>query len=266
VNSVLSFYRLLIARRELVTELIQRELRDRHEGQILGVLWAYGHPLLLMLLYTVLFAYVFPSRYGAGGGLQDYSGNVLAGIVSWLVFQASLMRSPTIFVGYASLVKQIVFPIEILPVVATIATFMAYVAGLVVAIIYSFWHGNLNWLVLTLPLLLASQVVGMIGVAFLLATGGVVVRDLREIVALFCTVNLFAMPVLYNPSTVPAWLEKIFLLNPFSYMVWCWQDILYYGHIEHPVAWIVFPLGSGLVFLMGWSAFGRVKYFFGDAL
>lgn len=266
MGSISTFFLLLSARRELVVELIRRELRDRHEGQILGALWAFGHPLLLMLLYTVLFAYVFPARYGSGSGLEDHSANVLAGIVPWLVFQTALVRAPTIFVGYASLVKQIVFPIEILPVVATVATFMSYIAGLGVAIGYSAWHGNLTWLVLALPLLLVCQVAGMIGVAFVLATGGVVVRDLREIVALFCTVNLFAIPVLYDPTNVPNWLQSIFLLNPFSYMVWCWQDVLYHGHVAHPIAWIVFPLGSGMVFLFGLSVFGRVRYFFGDAL
>jgi lipopolysaccharide transport system permease protein len=264
--STSSLFRLLCARRELIVELIRRELRDRHEGQVLGVVWAYGHPLLLMLLYTALFAHVFPARYGAGPGLQDYSASVLAGVVSWLAFQAALVRAPTIFVGYASLVKQIVFPIEVLPIVATVATFISYASGLAVAIGYSAWHGNLTWIVLAVPVLLICQVAGMIGAAFLLATGGVVVRDLKEIVGLFCTVNLFAIPVLYNPSNIPVWLERVFLFNPFSYMVWCWQDVLYYGRIEHPIAWVVFPLGCGIVFWVSWRFFRSVRHFFGDSL
>lgn len=264
--SISSFFRLLIARRELVGELIRRELRDRHEGQVLGVLWAYGHPLLLMLLYTVLFSYVFPARYGAEGGIKDYSVNVFAGIVSWLAFQAAIVRAPTIFVGYASLVKQIVFPIEVLPVVATVATFMSYVAGLAFAVGYAAWHGNLTWFVFALPVLVFCQIAAMVGTAFILSAGGVIVRDLREIVGLFCTINLFALPILYNPATVPAWLERIFLINPFSYMVWCWQDLLYHGRIEHVSAWIIFPAGSLIIFLLGWSIFGRARHFFGDAL
>lgn len=264
--SIPSIFRLLITRRELVGELIRRELRDRHEGQVLGVLWAYGHPLLLMLLYTVLFSYVFPARYGAEGGIKDYSVNVFAGIVSWLAFQAAIVRAPTIFVGYASLVKQIVFPIEVLPVVATVATFMSYVAGLAFAVGYAAWHGNLTWFVFALPVLALCQIAAMVGIAFILSAGGVIVRDLREIVGLFCTINLFALPILYNPATVPGWMERIFLLNPFSYMVWCWQDILYYGRIEHMTAWIVFPAGSIIIFVLGWSIFGRARHFFGDAL
>jgi lipopolysaccharide transport system permease protein len=264
--STSSFFRLLIARRELVGELIRRELRDRHEGQILGVLWAYGHPLLLMMLYTVLFSYVFPARYGAGDGVQDYSVNVFAGIVSWLAFQAAIVRAPSIFVGYASLVKQIVFPIEVLPVVATVATFMSFVAGFAFAVAYAAWHGSLTWFALALPVLVACQISAMVGTAFILSAGGVLVRDLKEIVGLFCTINLFALPILYNPTTVPAWLEMIFLLNPFSYMVWCWQDLLYHGHIEHVSAWIVFPAGSIIMFMFGWKVFGRARYFFGDSL
>jgi len=256
----------LYARRELIGELARRELRDRHTGQLLGVLWAYGHPLLLMLLYTFLFAYVFPARAGIGSGIRDYSVNVFAGIVPWLAFQDILARSPSILVGHANLVKQIVFPTEVLPVKTALASALPFSVGLAFAVGYAAWHGTLSWFVLALPLVVAFQLVAMVGVAFLLAAGGVFFRDLRDLVTVFCAVNLFAQPILYNPFATPRWLELVFLANPFSYLVWCWQDVLFHGAPMHPVAWVVFPLGSLGVLALGWMVFERTRHSFGDAL
>ena len=126
MKPIFSPVKILYSRRELINELVRRELRDRHVGQVLGVLWAYGHPLVLMLIYTFLFAYVFPARFGSAGKMQDYSVNVFAGIVPWLAFQDLLARAPSILVGNANLVKQIVFPMEVQPLLAPCLTLLVY--------------------------------------------------------------------------------------------------------------------------------------------
>lgn len=256
----------LVRHRELIGELVSRELRDRHAGQVLGVIWAYGHPVILMAIYTFLFAYVFPARYGTGAAVNDYSVNVLAGIVSWLAFQDLLARAPSILVGQSNLVKQIVFPTEVLPVKTAIASALSYAAGLLFAVGYAAWHGTLSWLTLTLPLIVLCQVAAMIGAAFILSAIGVFLRDLRDIVSVFCSVNLFAQPILYNPYATPDWLHWVFLANPFSYLVWCWQDAVYHGQIVHPLAWIFLPVGSILTLVLGWLVFERTRHAFGDAL
>lgn len=266
MNALALPFRTLGARRELIRELVGRELRDRHAGQMLGVLWAYGHPLILMLIYTVLFAYVFPARFGAGAAISDYSVNILAGILSWLSFQDLLGRAPSVMLGHASLVKQIVFPTEVLPVKAAIASVLPYSIGLAFVILYAAWQGRLSWLTLLLPIVIACQLVAMIGTAFLLAALGVFFRDLRDVVTVFCTVNLFAQPILYNPFSIPGFLHWVFRFNPFSYLVWCWQDALFFGRFEHPAAWAALPLGSAVVFLLGGLVFARLRHQFGDAL
>jgi len=145
MNSISTPIRVLYARRELIGALVCRELRDRHTGQILGVLWAYGHPLLLMLIYTVLFAYVFPARFDSNGIMQDYSVNVFAGIVPWLAFQDLLARSPSTLVAHANLARQIVFPTEVLPVKTALASALPYSVGLLFAVGYAGWHGTLSF-------------------------------------------------------------------------------------------------------------------------
>lgn len=263
---MINFFRMLRIRRELILELVLRELRDRHAGQSLGRIWAYGHPLLLMILYTFLFAYVFPTRFGSDSGFQDFSLNVLAGILPWLAFQDLLARSPSVLVGHANLVKQIVFPIEVLPVKTAVASALPFVLGLLFTIGYAGWQGRLTWLVLALPLIIACQLAAMTGAALLLSAVGVFFRDIRELVQVFCTVNLFAQPILFNPFSTPEFLRTIFLFNPFSYLIWCWQDALFHGAPINPTAWLVLPFGSFGLLLLGWRAFKRMSHAFGDAL
>lgn len=266
MSPIMSPIKMLYVRRELIGELVHRELRDRHSGQMLGVLWAYGHPLLLMMIYTALFAYVFPARFTSNGSVLDFSVNVFAGLVPWLAFQDLLSRSPSILVGHSNLVKQIVFPTEVLPVKTAFASVLPYSVGLLFAVGYAGWHGTLSWLSLTLPLLVLCLIAAMVGVAFLLSAMGVFLRDLREIITVFCSVNLFAQPILYNPFSTPNWLNWVFAINPFSYVTWCWQDALYRGSIVHTSAWIIFPLGSFFILAIGWITFERTRHSFGDAL
>jgi lipopolysaccharide transport system permease protein len=266
VTSVAVSLRVLGARRELIGALVARELRDRHAGQMLGVLWAYGHPLILMLIYMVLFAYVFPARFGSGAAMTDYSVNVFAGILSWLSFQDVLSRAPSVMLGHAALVKQIVFPTEVLPVKAALAGAVPYSVALVFVIGFAALQGTLTWFAALLPLVILCQLAAMIGVTFMLSALGVFLRDLRDIIGVFCTINLFAQPILYNPLAVPHALNWVFVLNPFSYLVWCWQDALFYGGLRHPAAWIVLPIGSAAVLALGWQIFERLRYQFGDAL
>lgn len=266
VTASKNLWSVFFSKKELINELVRRELKDRHAGQMLGTLWAFGHPLILMLVYTGLFAYVFPARFGTADFMQDYSTCVFAGIVPWLAFQDLLSRSPSILVSHASLVKQIVFPTEVLPIKTSIASGVPYLIGLVFALCYAAWHGRLSFFALTIFPLLICQFAAMAGVAFLLSASGVFFRDLRDVIQVFCTLNLFAQPILYNPFSTPAWFKIVFFLNPFSYLTWCWQDALFFGYAAHWYAWIVFTLGSFMILILGWMAFQRVRHLFGDAL
>lgn len=262
----IAVFKMLLDRRELIYELVVRELRDRHTGQLIGTIWAFGHPLLLMAMYVVLFAYVFPARFGEGVDFQDYSVSIIAGIVSWLAFQDILARAPTVMISHSNLVKQIVFPMEVLPVKTAIASALPYVVAIIFSIGYAAWHDTLTLFSLMLPIVMIFQMLAMIGVAFILSAIGVFLRDLKDLVQVFNTVNLFIQPILYNPFNTPETLEFILKLNPFSYIVWCWQDVLFHGEPLHMIAWIIFPLGSIALLFIGWGLFHRVSSAFGDAL
>lgn len=260
--------RLLTKHRELTWEMTRRDLADRYAGHALGFAWAVGHPLIMILAYIFIFAVVFQVKIGGTPDMpRDYAVYLLSGLVPWLACQESLVRGTGSILSHANLVKQVVFPIEILPVKAVLSSLPGQLIGLLILAIYSLVvEGTLPVTLALVPLLMIVQVMGVIGLCYVLAPMGAYFRDLRDIVQFGCTISLFLMPVVYLSSQVPALFRPILYLNPFSYMVWCYQDALYYGRLEHPWAWVVFVGGSLAAFVLGFRIFSHMKHLLGNVL
>ncbi len=259
---------LLTRHRQLTWEMTRREVSDRYAGQVLGTLWAVGHPLALMAIYVFVFGYVFRMKIGGTLDLPlDYTIYLLAGLVPWMAFQESMSKGATAIVGNANLVKQVVFPIEVLPVKGVIASFSTQlVATALLAVYVLASHGRLPWTWLLLPALFFFQALAMIGVAYILAAVGTYLRDVKDFVQVFCIAGMYLMPVVYLPKMVPGVFRPLLNLNPFSYMVWCYQDACYFGRFEHPWAWPVFLVGSLGMFYLGYRVFRKLKVCFGSVL
>jgi lipopolysaccharide transport system permease protein len=263
---------LLTRYRQLTWEMTKREVSERYAGQVLGTLWAVGHPVLLMALYVFIFAYVFPTRLGLDDDLpRTYVLYILAGLIPWITFADSINKSTVAIIGNSSLVKQVAFPLEVLPVKVVLAASVTQLVATPILLIYALALDprGLPWSALAWPLLFGLQLLAMIGIAYLLASLTVFVRDLREIAQVFTTAGLFLAPILF----LPVWLETawkpllwMLYLNPFSHLVWCYQDILYFGRIEHPISWTLFIPFSLAMFYGGYRIFRKLKVVFGDML
>ncbi len=259
---------LLTRHRRLSLEMARREISERYSGQVLGVFWAIGHPLALMAIYIFIFGFVFKARLGGTMEMPlNYTTYLLAGLIPWLAFQESMAKAGTVIVSNANLVKQVVFPIEVLPIKGVLATLLTQTIFLTLLAAYTlFTHHGLLWTYLLLPVVFLLQAMAMAGVSFILAAGGAYVRDVKDFVQIFGSVALFIQPILYMPQAIPAAVRPILYLNPLSYMVWCWQDVLYFGRFAHPWAWPVFAAGSLFVFVLGFRVFRRLKSYFGNVL
>lgn len=267
-NSATEVIATLSRHRELTLQMARREIGDRYVGQILGSFWAIAHPLLVMAVYLFMFAYVFKVRVGGTREMPlDYSVYLLSGVVPWLAVAEVLNKGPVTVTGNASLVKQVVFPIEILPTKTVLAAAVPHLTGLVVLTGYVLYtQHSLPWTYALLPLVIAVHLVLMIGLSFFLGSLGVFVRDLKDILQVLTLVGVYLMPVLYLPAMVPSVFRPLLYLNPFSYLIWCYQDACYYGRIEHPVAWLITPVMAAVAFSAGARLFGRLKPMFGNAL
>ena len=90
--------------------------------------------------------------------------------------------------------------------------------------------------------------------------------DVPEIVRIFLTINIYLMPIMYLPEMVPGPLRLLLAINPFSSLIWCYQDVLYYGHIEHPLAWLGLAAVSGCALAAGSYVFVRLRHHFSSVL
>jgi lipopolysaccharide transport system permease protein len=259
---------LLKRHRQLTWDMTRRELTERYAGQILGVLWAIVHPGIQIAVYVFIFAYVFGVKMGGTSDLpRDYTTYLLAGLIPWLMCADAMAKGSVVLVSNANLVKQVVFPLEVLPVKSVLATAFTQVVSSAFLLIYSaIVNGGLPWTCILLPILMTLQVLFLVGLCSILAAIGAGFRDLRELIQVLTVIGIYLMPIVYLPSMVPLLIQRALYANPFSYLIWCYQDALYFGRFQHPVAWIVFFLTSLLTFALGYRAFRKLKPMFGNVL
>lgn len=245
--------------RAIIGELARRDLVEQHAGQIAGPIWLFIHPLMLFIVYAFFFTLVFRVRIGLGGP-TDYVLYLLSGLAPWLLTQDVLVKSSQIMLANASIVKKVQFPIEALVAKSVLTSMIVQGFLLLLACAYAtFVRGGipLSFLLL-LPLLILHSCL-LWGFALMLGAVTPYFRDISEMLRAFVTINIYLMPVMYPPNLVPAPLRPILAFNPFSYVVWCYQDVLYFNRVEHPWAWAGLLLTSLISLVLGSYVFTRLK-------
>jgi lipopolysaccharide transport system permease protein len=260
---------LLLTRfRQLTWELTKRELAERYAGQMAGWVWAVAHPIVLMSVYVFIVTFVFRVRIGGTAALPlDYATYLLTGLIPWIAMQEAIARGTVSITGNARLVKQVVFPVEILPVKVVLSTLPAQIVSHVALVGYLAVTGQpIPSTIALVPVLIGLQTVLMIGLCYALAVAQVFVRDIKDLVIVFTMIGAYLAPVFYLPEMVPELFRPFLYLNPFSFVIWSYQDAGYFGRFEHPYAVPVFAAMSATAFYLGYRVFRFGKVFFGDAL
>jgi lipopolysaccharide transport system permease protein len=259
---------LLSARRRLTYELARREVSAEHNAKRLGIFWGLFQPLFLLAVYAFIYGVVFRVRIGDTYELpRNYTVYLLSGLVPWFAFQLSMTKATTVIIANAALVKQVVFDLFVLPVATALAACLSLVIGLCFVVVYTFAvYQTVPATYLLVPLLVIVQFIAMAGFAYVLSSLGTFIQDVRDLVQLAAIVLIFLMPIVYLPNAVPAAFNPLLWLNPFTYMVYCYQDALYYGRFQHPYSWLAFPLWSTFIFVAGYRLFRRVRPYFGNVL
>ncbi len=248
--------------------MARRELSDRHAGQTLGLVWMILHTVFLISIYVLLFSYILRIKLDSNQSIpRDYTTYILAGLITWLPFLESLTKSTSIITSHINLVKQTVFPLEVLPIKAVLASLTPLLVSFPILLGYVVINSGpppLSYFLF--PVVLLMQTALMLGLSYFFSAAAVHFRDLREVIQSVSMVLPYVVPIFYSPSSVPESLRFILYLNPFSYLVWCYQDILYYGSIQHTYAWaVLFAISIGTL-ILGFRFFMKLKPTFGNVL
>jgi len=251
--------------RALLTELTRREMKFDRIGLLPGVVWQVSFPIVLIALYIFLFSTIFEVRNGPLGP----SGvlYILAGLVPWLFTADVLGRSSAAIVSGASLVKHVLFPVEVLPLSVIAASLMSFAIQAVILLGVSFIesYGSRWMLIMALPLF-GLHLIALIGMSMGLSAVGVYLRDLGEVVRMILTVGLFAAPILYPIAALPRPAQMVLLVNPFTHMVTCYQDVFLDGALAHLWSWLIFAAFALMMFVLGALTMRRARIFFANFL
>ena len=254
--------------RHLLIEMAKRDVSDRYAGQIFGAAWAFLLPLASVGVFLFLFGFVLQARTGgATASSVERTIYIVSGLLPWLVVADVLARGSTIISGQANLVKQVVFPIEVLPAKVGLSAFLPFFVGQFALGIYALYAGrapNASLFAL-IPLTVCLWVFAN-GLAFLLSAIGVFVRDLKDVVQVALLFGLYLAPIFYEIDSVPAFARPLIYANPVTWFVIGFRDVG--GAIDafHSRAWIAIPTLALATFWLGSSLFHRLKTYFGSYL
>jgi lipopolysaccharide transport system permease protein len=262
------FTGLLTERRQLIWEMAKREVSERYSGQVLGAVWAVGHPLIVIGVYLFVFKYVFRMAIGGTPDMpMDYAVYLLSGLIPWVTVQDVASKTTISIKANVGLVKQAVFPSEALPVKTVLASLFSQIVSITALLIYVLvkYH-TVPWTYALIPVVFVLQLCWLVGVALILSSLGVFIRDLKDLVQVGTVIGLYLLPVFYLPTMVPDLFRPLLYVNPFSYLIWCYQDVFYFGRFAHPYAWVVFVFGGIGLLALGVRLFAKLKPAFGNVL
>lgn len=252
----------------LILQLSRRDVASRYRGSVMGLLWSLLSPVVMLIVYTFVFSVVFKARWGIGGDDKTaFAMNVFAGIIVHSFFSECASRAPGLMLQYSSYVKRVVFPLWILPPVIIIsALFHFFVSLFVLLLAHTLIHGFVHWQVLALPLIMLPLLLTALGTAWFLASLGVFLRDIGQIIPVLMTVMMFMSPVFYPISALPEQYQGWLYLNPLTPAIEMTRGLLLNGSFPPLSDYLFYLLGGGACTALGGLFFNRTRRGFADVL
>jgi ABC-2 type transport system permease protein len=247
--------------RSLAFELIRKDLRLKYKRSVLGILWSLFNPLLLMLVYTLVFSTIarFP--------LKHYPMFLLSGLLAWNFVTNVLSQSVTAIVNNANLVKKVYFPREVLVVGVVGANLVNFLISLLLLVPFIIvFQIHLGAALVVLPLLIILEVAFVLGVAFAVAALDVFFRDIEHLIQVFLLVLFFGTPIIYpyTTSLLSPKVKQFLLFNPLTWLMDSYQRVLYWNFWPRADFLVLFAITAIAALLIGAAIFARLKPTFAE--
>jgi len=250
----LSPYRALTRHFRLIVQLARRDVIGRYRGSFAGLFWSFFNPLLMLVIYTFVFGVIFKSRWaGQAGGHFEFAIMLFAGLNINTFFSECANRATTLVIENTNFVKRVVFPLETLSW-STLgsALFHLLISTIVLLGISLIINGHLPWTVVLFPIVIACFLPFVAGTIWLLASLGVFLRDLKQVVGIVTSALMFLAPILYPRTMIPSQFRDLLYLNPLTVIAEAAQNVLVWG--RQPV-WTHLGIYALVSCLFAWLAF-----------
>jgi lipopolysaccharide transport system permease protein len=231
-----------------------------------GVLWLFLTPVVLLIIYSFVFSYIFRMRAPAEFGEINFVIFLMIGYLPWFAFADAFGRAPSLVIEKAPLITKVLFPVQIIPITGTVIPYLTHVIGFTLFLIYLAFRGYLSVSWILLPFIFGLQFLFTLGLVAVISALCVFLRDLQQMIALLLTVWFFLTPIIYPITLIQSeTIQRLFLLNPMHSFISAYREIVLLGTVSPVHLMIIVPVSIISYVLGGWL-FMRIKHAFGDVL
>lgn len=240
--------------RAVIWQLAKKDLLDRYAGSVLGGLWSFIQPLLNMLVFILVFSQIMQARLPEAVGEHSYSIYLISGLLGWIAFASTLMRSTTMFLDQSGIITKVRVSLYVFPFAVVLSDALIYVIsfGLFLGFLHVAKH---PWSLayLWIAPVFALQQAFAVSLGLVLGTLSIFLRDIREAVGVFLQLWFWLTPIVYVASILPTSVERALGINPMSAVVATYHDIILLGQGPAPFALLPLLVGTlGLALLGRW--------------
>jgi len=255
----MSIFKNLYQYRELLKTNVQKEIRGKYKGSFLGVLWSFLNPLLMVLVYAIVFPYIMRMQQ------DNYLVYLITGVIPWSFFTTCVTSGCNCVWINGGIIKKVYFPREVLPISVVLAGLVNFLISCIVIVVFVIFSGiPLTLNILWLPVIAFLQSLFTLGILFILSAINVYVRDVEYLVGFILNLVFYATPILYNVTMFPERFRWILYLNPMTHFIDAYRNIFYYG--VHPGFKSLLSVGLiGLVtIVIGYIVFRKLEKGFAE--
>ncbi len=254
----------------LIKQLAWRDIIGRYQGSILGLIWSFINPLIMLMVYTFVFSVVFKARWGSSQSSDskaEFALILFSGLIIHTFFAEVLNRSPSLIVSNSNYVKKVVFPLETLPYVnITSALFHACVSIAVLLLGLVLINGTIHWTIAFLPIIFTPLILLSLGISWILASLGVYLRDMNQITSIITTILLFISPVFFPLSSIPEQYQAIVIANPLTFIIEQTREVIIWGNLPNFTGLLTYFIFAFIFAQLGIIFFQKTRNGFADVL
>lgn len=247
--------------RELLKTNIKKEIRGKYKGSFLGVLWSFINPLLMVLVYALVFPYILKMKE------DNYLIFIIVAIIPWNFFTTVISQGTTTVLNNANIIKKVYFPREILPISVVLSGIVNFLISSIIILVFILFSGvGFSWHLMIFPLIVLIQGILSLGLIFISSAINIFVRDIEYIVGFIISLLFYATPILYSPTMFPEGVRWILYLNPVTTLVTSYRDIFYYHQMPNMMNLGIVALVSVVLLFFGFKIFKKLEKTFAEQL
>lgn len=269
MRSIISQVKFMYSQKSLINQFIKREITGRYKGSYLGILWSFITPLLMLVIYTFVFSVVFKARWGTGADTSkvEFALLLFAGLIVFNIFSEVLVSASSLITSNVNYVKKVIFPLEILSIVSVGSSLFHGAISMIILIFAEIiLMGTLHWTLILVPLIILPICLVALGLSWILASLGVYLRDIGQLIGVIVPGLMFLSPIFYPISAIPSELQYLYWINPITYVVEDVRRVVVWGKLPH-WDWIVCGILIGItVSVIGLVWFKKTRKGFADVL